>query len=247
MRRYLQYAIGFSPFIALVALLILSSIYPPLQYVEYALIIAGIIWLVLMYRRTVKTLNNLQTGHNLPKPLEEHPIYVTNEDEYRLVRLRVEAFVEAVENSQASTLELTADNINCLRNRGITPIKSGNKGLSMPEYYEIRDGKIYQYWLAFFPFSRNVFLSIVRGISFIEKDGQLLESQCTISENGKNRRSEQSNVYTLAKSKLLDCILRQDKTLAWSEAMTRVISQLEEIEIQSDRLLLITQPNPQKN
>lgn len=64
-----------------------------------------------------------------------------------------------------------------------------------------------------------------------------------ISENGKIRQSEQPFVYSLTKSKLLDCILRQDKTLAWSEAMTKMIHQLEQIEVQNDRLLLITRPS----
>jgi hypothetical protein len=45
MQKYLQYAIAFSPLIGVVAFLILSSIYPPFKYVEYAVIVAGIIWL----------------------------------------------------------------------------------------------------------------------------------------------------------------------------------------------------------
>lgn len=242
MQKYLQYAIAFSPLIGVVAFLILSSIYPPLKYVEYAVIVAGIVWLALAYRRLTKTVANIQAGRNLPAALAEHPIYETSEDEYCTVRQRVEHFVELIENNQASVLELTAGDINCLRNRGITPVKSGSDGFAMPEYYEIRDCKIYQYSLAFFPFSLRFFLSFIHEISFIEKEGRLSEARRTISENGKVRQSEQPIVYSLAKSQLLDCILRQDKTLAWSEAMTKVIHQLEQIEVQNDRLLLITQP-----
>jgi hypothetical protein len=242
MLKYLQYSLSFLPLIFIVGFIYLSYTVPAFKYVELALMAAGIGYIGYAYFNTKRLIKNIEQGKNLPKVFTDFPIYETSESEYRLTRQKVECFILSVEAGQAAEVELSADEINCLRVKGQTPGKSGTSSdWTLPEYYEIYNGKVFEYSIAFAPFiSLSGFWSFVYEIEFLKQDEQFFETRKMIRQDGKELSSKrQSSIIKRPLSgKFTSTILRLDKTLEWSDSMKLVISKLQNIEVVEDRLIL---------
>lgn len=116
-----------------------------------------------------RTLSGIRSGRNLPKPYADHPVYQTNIAEYEIVADKVRDFICAVLKGDLTSLEITGDEMNCIRLCGLTRERSGSSGL--PEYYRICEDKIIINTLVFFPFSSDIFVPFVNKISFtLERD-----------------------------------------------------------------------------
>jgi hypothetical protein len=242
MLKYLQYSLSFLPLIFIVGFIYLSYTVPAFKYVELALIAGGIGYIGYAYFNTKRLTKNIEQGQNLPKVFTDFPIYETSKSEYRLTRQKVECFILSVEAGQAAEVELNANEINCLRVKGQTPVKSGtSSNLSLPEYYEIRNGKIFEYSIAFAPFiSLSGFWSFLYEIDFSRQDEQFFETRKMIRQDGKElpSKNQSSIIKRLLNGKFIPIILRLDKTLEWSDSMNLVISKLQNIEVVEDRLIL---------
>lgn len=243
MRRAIQILVSFSPLYIAVILVFLSHKYPLLDYGLVIVFVLGIVWLFYNLQKFRKTFQNIVEGQNIPQTLADFPVYVTNYEEYRVVRKRVESFVKSVEYGQNAELKLAENDINCLRTKGVTPNKSGSNALSMPEYYEIKGNEIYENAANFMPFNSDCYESSKSKIIFITDDGALLESKLVIQKNYKPVDQEQHIPIPkpLVHSKLLDCIFRLDKTLEWQESMGLVLSKLSAVEVIEEKLVLRVQ------
>ena len=236
-----QYAVVSSPILIPLVLLFLSKKYPVVDSIATFLFIAAVAWIAYTFWKVRKVLADAVNGHNLSAALINFSIYETSYEEYGVVRRKVEAFVIALENGQDDVgLALEPNEINCLRTKGKTPTKSSNEALRMPEYYEIREGELYEYEAMFFPFSASGYDISHRKINFSVIDGSFLELKTLVQQNSKTVPLERqvTTASPILKSKLLNCIFCLDKTLDWQESMALVIGKLKQIEVINGKLTL---------
>lgn len=242
MLKYLQDSLSFLALIIIAIFFYLSYTVPAFKYLEYALLAAGIGYVAYSYFTFQKLLKNINEGGNLPKIFADFPIYETSESEYRLIRQKMENFILSVEDDQPAEVELTADEINCLRTKGKTPTKLGDlSNLRLPEYYKICNGKISEYSITLAPFvSLSGFWSFVHEIKFFKEDEKLFEAQKMIEKDGKELPDNDNSITDkrYLGGKLLTTILRLDKTMDWADSMKLVISKLQNIEVIEDKLIL---------
>ena len=239
-QKYLDVFLTFLPLILLVLFIYLSNTVPAFAYVEWALVISGIGYMVFIYFNSQRLSKNLTDRHNLPKIYTNFPVYETSEEEYRLIRKKMETFILSVEADRSAQVELNSNEINSLYKKGKNISDSETKFIfSLPNFYEIRDGKIYKYSIGFFPFSWTGFLSNIHEIEFLEQNGNYFTTQKIIEHNGKKiSPKKQSLVSQPLGGDLIDTLLRLDKTMEWSDSMKLVISKIRHIEISQDKLIL---------
>jgi hypothetical protein len=78
----------------------------------------------------------------MPQAVVDFPVYKSTEEEYNSLRKEIEPFfLDALENRRGELI-LTVKQLNCISNRGITPIKG--RTISFPNYYKIDDSKLIQ-------------------------------------------------------------------------------------------------------
>jgi hypothetical protein len=76
----------------------------------------------------------------VPQAVIDFPIYESAEGDYISIREKVKQFIDNILEGKSGQLSLTANDLNCLSTRGVTP----RKGQSLfPDYYEIKDNVLY--------------------------------------------------------------------------------------------------------
>jgi hypothetical protein len=238
MLRYLRPLLGFLPFLPPLVLVYLAYKVPGFKYVLWAIGAVILACWVAAYINTKRIFRNISEGQ-LPEVLATFPIHATSEEEYRAARQKMETFIRTVEANQPAEVTLTTAEINSLHLKGKTPNKVSN--LLLPEYYEIADGRIYEYTITPAPFISWVgFWQGKSELSFLREGDRLIESDRRVSDNGKAISPErQSSFYKkFPEPKLLPAILRLDKTMEWAERMERILGRLKVVEIVTDRLIL---------
>jgi hypothetical protein len=234
MRKYLQTIAGLTPLIILILYIYLSHTVPGFAYVEWVLLAIGLIVGIAAYLNTVKIMRNVASGNDLPLILADFPIYETTEDEYRQTRQKMEAFILSVEAGQSVQIALSADELNCLSTKGKTPSRSA---WSLPEYYGIRDGKVYGDAITVVPFvSCSGYWSFGSEIEFVRGDEGFSEIGHLIERNGKPRSPKKSPQRF--STRLFTAILCLDQTPQWSNSARTVLTQLQAIEVIDEQLIL---------
>ena len=114
---------------------------PEFKYVSWAIIAVGFGCWIAAYLNTQKVFKNVVEGR-FPKVLAEFPVQEASEADYRDARAKMENFIFAVKADQTTEVELTATDINSLYTKGKTSEKSK---LILFEYYEINNGRLYEY------------------------------------------------------------------------------------------------------
>jgi hypothetical protein len=245
MLKYFRPLLGFLPFLPFLVMVYLAYTVPEFKYVLWAICAAGLVFWVAAYFNTRKIFKNISEGQ-LPEVLATFPIHETSEVEYQASRQKMETFIRAVEANQTAEVTLTTAEINSLYLKGKTPNKVSNP--RPPEYYEIVDGRIYEYGIMVVPFvSWTGFWFWTYELSFLHEDDRLVETNRRISDNGKPIPIDRQNSFykRYPEPKLLPAILRLDKTMEWADRMELVLGRLKTVEVVADQLILRFTEEPQ--
>jgi hypothetical protein len=185
-----------------------------------------------------QALSGIRTGKNMPKPYSEHSVYQTNISEYESVAEKVRDFIRAVIKEDLVSLKITAEEMNCIRLRGVTPEKFDSFGL--PEHYKISEDKIIISSLVFYPFSSDIFVPFINEISFTLIEDELKEVNDTIGPSLGLKKSEVvSSVSPLSNSVLLERLFSGSDSISFDEhSIPSIINSVKHVEIKDNQLIL---------
>ncbi|AUT01132.1 hypothetical protein CLI64_12355 [Nostoc sp. CENA543] len=216
-----------------------------LQYISYftfllfGVLIVFILYIAYLYLTTVIKLNKALRKSQLPAELVNFPIYISTIEEYLSVKGRVNAFIEAGCNNTSFELHLTANDLNCLRNKGSIPDR---QSLKRPEYYEIKQNNIIERRVVFpWPFNRHGCINETKSIKFVVVNDSITEQNTTIARHEKEMLPNKRKVinYPLVHSKLLLQIFNFFKSSQQErQNLLNVINNIKKIEVTNDEITL---------
>ncbi|WP_190670099.1 MULTISPECIES: hypothetical protein [Nostocales] len=188
-------------------------------------------YIAYLYFTTVNKLNKALHQSQLPEELVNFPVYSSTPEEYSSVKIRISDFIEACNHNRTFELHLTANDLNCLRNKGHSP---NRKSLKRPEYYEITENKIIERRVVFpWPFNRYGCINDVKYIDFIFKNGSLIEQSSIIARHNKEIPKARQNIieYPIIQSRLLLQIFSHCLTGTEKSNLVNIIEEIKNIKI----------------
>ncbi|BAY17232.1 hypothetical protein NIES21_30670 [Anabaenopsis circularis NIES-21] len=213
------------------------------NYLAYlSLILLGIlliliVYIAYLYFTTVNKLNKALHQSQLPEELVNFPVYSSTPEEYSSVKIRIAAFIEACNNNRTFELHLTANDLNCLRNKGHEP---NIESLKRPEYYEITENKIIERRAVFpWPFNRYGCINDVKYIDFIFKNGGLIEQSSIMARHNKEIPKARQNFieYPIIQSKLLLQVFSHGFNGTENSNLMNIIEKIKNIKINNSEFI----------
>jgi hypothetical protein len=181
----------------------------------------------------------------IPQAVIDFPSYESAEGDYASVRERVKQFIDNTLENCNGELSLTAEDLNCLSTRGVTP----RKGQSLfPEYYEIKDNTLYSRKLCYPDISSKDGYEVSNWVhSFFWVEEFLFEKNVLIHysekflENGRTPSGEDSDTSTkpFKRSRLFKWFINFDGK-SDPKRTNQLTQRIKSIEVKDNKLILST-------